>query len=237
MITIQKLFEKDYMIKSGLVSNRDELLKLDISYNKISSKIRIINTFTTNGGTMVHLSIPSETATTTSYDVVVQFTGSEKLIDCPVKFFSNSPSFVYRYTYVYNENDLLIKEFIIKLGNEFVLDAPEKSNKDLKLKLDKSLYSACKYIYMNKTYIFNPINIRIKNVSKKKFLDSISDLDFTMTSIEIDKMDKSIKKTVKTDNLKKEKDIRPSKTATSKGVRVKRPKGKIKPRAKISKKR
>lgn len=53
---------------------------------------------------IVHVKVPSETVDNFYYDVCLEFSGedpSTDLMNCDVKVFSNSPSFVYSYAYVF----------------------------------------------------------------------------------------------------------------------------------------
>lgn len=63
---------------------------------------------TTSGRTIVHVKVPSETVERFYYDVLFELEPTFKAMsieDCHVRFFSNCPSFVYTYAYVFYHLD------------------------------------------------------------------------------------------------------------------------------------
>ena len=133
----------------------------------------------------VHIRVPSETQKDNryEYDVVIKFftdkpelKHSISLRQYYMQFFSNSPGFIYRYAALYKKHDYLIKELYDKLDPEYADTMPEKTNSDMKVSYDKSIFFACKYLsdlrfkYLNK---IGPLQRRKK--TPEKFFSDISD--------------------------------------------------------------
>lgn len=82
-----------------------------------------------------HFKIPSETVKNFYYDVVVKFTadarvgeGGRDLFKYSVQFYSNDPSFVYTYAYVFNKNDMFIKELTNRMDMDALRKPPKERN-------------------------------------------------------------------------------------------------------------
>jgi len=151
------------------------------------NKIRIYAACQIEDSFYIHMKIPSESQKssdgTYEYDVVVRFFTDDSEIakqthlrSYYVQFFSNSPSFMYTYAYVYKREDYLIKVLYEKLDPDYIDVKPEKTNPRLKKSYDKSIYFACRYLsdtqfrYLDKT---GPL--RSKMVPEDRFFRQISD--------------------------------------------------------------
>ena len=73
-----------------------------------------------------------------------------------VQFFSNSPSFIYKYAVLYKRNGALIENLYDKLNPEYADTLPETTNKTLEVSFDKSIYFTVRFLldyrfsYLNK---------------------------------------------------------------------------------------
>lgn len=103
----------------------------------------------------LHVKIPSESQKDGNYmyDVVIRFftdnpeVAREKhLRNYFIQFFSNSPSFMYQYAYLYNKEGFLIEALYDKLDPDYIDTPPEKTNKNMVMGYDKSIYFACKFL-------------------------------------------------------------------------------------------
>lgn len=89
----------------GLVSEYREKYDTLKNTHKFSHDIYTIQP---GGRMIVHIKVPSETVDNFYYDILIEFEPSAttlKIEDCDVKLFSNSPSFVYSYAYVFYHLD------------------------------------------------------------------------------------------------------------------------------------
>lgn len=133
----------------------------------------------------IHIKVPSESQKNGNYeyDVIIRFftddpevASQNHLRNYYIQFFSNSPSFMYQYAYLYKEGGYLIKALYDKLDADYIDTPPTKTNSDMKLSYDKSIYFACKYLsdmqfrYLSKT---GPINM--KKVDEHKFFSNVTD--------------------------------------------------------------
>jgi len=82
-----------------------------------------------------HFKIPSETVKNFYYDTVIKFTADAKvgeagkdLFKYSVQFYSNDPSFVYTYAYVFKKNGMFIDELSDKMSRDALRKAPKVKN-------------------------------------------------------------------------------------------------------------
>lgn len=108
----------------------------------------------------IHLKIPSEVVNKFYYDTVIKFYANENvkesgknLLKYNVQFFSNDPSFVYTYSYVFMKNNLFIESLRSKMSKEARNKAPEHTNPGNNVGYVKSIYFA--YLYMRSRDLFN----------------------------------------------------------------------------------
>lgn len=120
-----------------------------------ASKIRVVAFTEVEGAYYIHVQVPSESAKDQKYhyDVVFRFFTNDPDIEKQdnfrnyyVQFFSNSPSFIYRYAVLYKKHGALIEFLYDKLNPEYADTLPTTSNKDLEISFDKSIYFAAKYL-------------------------------------------------------------------------------------------
>lgn len=156
----------DYQSLPEFLTNPFELDKFekdssyDIKYNEFmhSNKIKVHSSFKLDENYLIHVKVPSESSEGVLYDVVIEFFPESDMArkemtleHYSVKFFSNSPGFVYKYAYVYKQKGYFIDGFEDKLG-EATTTAPAHTNIDENLGYDKSIYFASKYL-MDKKFL------------------------------------------------------------------------------------
>ena len=103
-----------------------------------------------NGDILFHVRVPSEEYKFNKlhYDVLFKIENdpSQRYSMRNVKFFSNSPSFIYTYAYVYYHDDIMIDEFASKLPILAITVPPEVRNPVESLGYEKSTYIAARYL-------------------------------------------------------------------------------------------
>jgi hypothetical protein len=161
----------------------------DDKYNKflIDNKIVVAGMTVVENSYFIHIKIPSESRSKDgqeySYDVIIRFfttdpevMNEKHLRNYHIQFFSNSPSFMYQYAYLYNKEGFLIQALYSKLDADYIDKAPEKTNAEMKLSYDKSIYFACKFLCESKfKYLQKHGVITIKKKPSSKFFRDISD--------------------------------------------------------------
>lgn len=165
-----------------------------------TGKIRLMQILEYEGSYFYNIEVPSESNPNLHYDVVIQFipptsdlTKKGHIRDYYVKFFSNSPGFVYKYAALYYAEGFLIDSLMSKLGEDFI-QAPTKTNPKMELAMDKSIYYAASLIIRNDFYFSFKDSFtakRTKNV--QKFLEGVLEFDGVMANIEVEKFKKSAK--------------------------------------------
>ena len=102
------------------------------------------------------------------YNVIVEFFADEtteesvlhesNVRNYNIRLFSNSPSFVFHYAYVYYHNGLLIPECIDKLDDKILSTPPKKLNPEEWIGLDYTIFFALQFISSRYSHI-NKLNM------------------------------------------------------------------------------
>lgn len=178
-----------------------------------NNKIRIVNTCIIDKSWYVHLKVQSESNNNIKYDVVIRFFENSNIMnestvkDYKVQFFSNSPSFIYNYAYLYKKHGYLIESLYNKMQKEFLDIPPKKEN--VVISYDKSIYFCVLYLSHN-----NFVRLRVSYLNKFKtsesnFLKSIDSVELKNAERELTNIEKRLNKT--NDILKaRQKNSRPS---------------------------
>lgn len=125
--------------------------------------------------------VPSEFYNTNKilYDCVVEIPaiGAPTLSNRPAKFFTNSPSFVYTYAYVFNKDNLLIQDLKDKYENITLTQPPETRNPVETLGFEKILYICCSYLIngqcLSSSYI-NRYKVKMTVLEEMRFKSRIT---------------------------------------------------------------
>ena len=179
-------------------------------YSTHSNMLNINSILDYSGHYFYHFKLQSESDQKVKYDVVIEFTPptdkslikNSSLSEYYVRFFSNSPGFVYKYAALYKASGYLIESLAEKLGDG-INTMPTKTNAEMTMMWDKSIYIAAKYL-SNFSYKYgwsNTLSIkRTRNISK--FLKGISSFDEVNISLETNRVVRSIDKGIADDNKK-----------------------------------
>lgn len=139
-----------------------------------------------------HIIVPSETKRNNTYDVVFELSPPEEkgifkkvsLDKYKVRFFSNSPSFVFTYAHIMYNNNMGVRPLIKKLSREVILKAPEVRNPTGTILYEKSTMFAAITIldkpdYFSEAYLSTIVKKNVDNVlfakvrTDEKILDEI----------------------------------------------------------------
>ena len=150
--------------------------------------------------------IPSEKHDNVYYDTAIEFVTADTdmakdstLNRYDTKLFSNSPSFVFTYAYVYNKENMLIEILKHKLGKLALTKEPRIRNPLESKGFEKSLYYTAKYIKEHRLTDKGYIAPLLHRYSKRKLVASIRNIDTIMREI------KSAQQTRKTKSTRKKK--------------------------------
>lgn len=188
----------DINVKNIAIQYEEKYKKLMQSARKIYCE----NWTESDGMYMIHMKIPSESQDGLYYDVVVQFFTDDgqlakqnNLERYYIQFFSNTPSFIYKYAALYKVHGYLIDTLYEKMDPEYSNILPDKANPNYKLEYDKSIYYACRFLQDNNYNILRKTNITLyKKVNMVKFLRSIKDYEMVKTDSELYNLEKGLKK-------------------------------------------
>lgn len=151
---------------------------------------------------LVHIKVGSDSNDNQFYDVILLFFTDDDVIKRDitfhryyVKFFSNSPSFIYQYAVLYKQEGVLIDALAEKMDAMYADKLPEKANPNLKTSYDKSIYAACRFMQDHKVSAFSKAGFmaRRKKPADKFFSDVKSFEDVKFTS-ELNKIAKTVEK-------------------------------------------
>lgn len=174
---------------------------------KRSNRIQVVSILEMNFSYFIHIKIPSESHSGTMYDVVIQFFSSEEskardlnIESYYIKFFSNSPSFVYRYSALYYANDFLIDALTQFYDEEALKVLPEKTNSKMELYYDKSIYFACRFLLDHKKQYLSRIGMAFKRTTNfNRFISKIQDTETIKLSNNVSQLERGIKKDISND--------------------------------------
>lgn len=151
------------------------------------NRIRLVAYTIIEGSYYMHLKVPSESAKAENYyyDVVIRFFALSKEVESQaslrnyyVQFFSNSPSFIYKYAVLYRKHGALIEFLFDKMNPEYADTLPEKTNQSMEISYDKSIYFAVRYLLDHKFRYLNKLGSLLqKKRSPKVFLAAIRDFE------------------------------------------------------------
>lgn len=147
---------------SATVARRDRI-KLDMNnryyslYRKSKNKFNV-RIFQSNDNFYFVFKIPSEfySNENLTYDVVIEFSPPDSnalnnttLERYNIRFFSNSPNFMFTYAYIYQQDGMLIPWLKGKISNKALTEPPEVRNPREEYGFEKSVYFALLYIQEN----------------------------------------------------------------------------------------
>lgn len=167
-ITLQDYMNNPAGKGSNVIPNR-QLIKDDFKkrYDRIvSSKKFQQNVYMVDDKYIFHIKVPSEDLEKNiAYDVIIEFYPNNKTMlgdfnikNYGIRLFSNAPSFVYTYAYVYNKNKILASGSQGKFNDITLESKPETRNPRLIISFEKTIYFACLHLsssskYMSKLYL------------------------------------------------------------------------------------
>lgn len=174
---------------------------------------------------LFHILVPSEAKDKDMYyDVVLQFTMADEdfknemlLKRYYVKFFSNSPSFVYTHAYAYNSNGILVDFLKKKYNHEVLSKEPSIRNPQEIITFEKSVYFACLHLmnnsitYMNKMYL----NSHVRSLNTDLLLKKVRTSDAILLEYK------------KAEHKKKEKERKNNKEITNRTTKTPTPRKEI----------
>lgn len=181
-------------------------------YQELKRKKKIIPSGITivEDNYFVHLRVGSESNSGEFYDVVIMFFTDSPEVKLNmhleryyVKFFSNSPSFIYQYAALYKKHGFLIDLLFDKLDSQYADKLPEKVNQSHKMSYDKSIYCAAKFLLDNRMSGMIKTNYLFRKKNPDKFFQDIKDFENVKLSAELRSLDKKIDKELEVNKKKK----------------------------------
>lgn len=165
---------------------------------------------------LLHIKVGSDSNPSVFYDVILLFFTDDPAISKEIsfrkyyiKFFSNSPSFIYQYAALYKQNNGLIDMLYDKLDPEYADKAPEKANPHMKLSYDKSIYSACRFMQDNPVSAFSKAGILVrKKKTPEKFFSDIKTFADVKLDNEINQLDKKVDRELEKASSKEKEDTK-----------------------------
>lgn len=153
LLTLKEFLDNPMGKGSTAIPNK-ELIKSDLvrRYEKLKKDIKV-KVYKDKKDFYFHVTIPSESDRNNTYDVVIQFIPDADAINIGktiekygVKFFSNCPSFVYTFAYVFNSYGYFIESLADKYDDKVLEDMPVVRNPNEIISFEKSIYFAGLYI-------------------------------------------------------------------------------------------
>jgi hypothetical protein len=185
-ITLKQYVDNPYRGSSFLASRRLIKQGLNSAYIEILRKYRsrffAIPYEYQNKDILFHVKVPSEEYqfNKITYDVLflIEYNPDVRLSQRNIKMFSNSPSFIFTYAYVYYHSNLVIDSFVQKIPTVAITQEPEIRNPIESLGYEKSTYIAARYLLdgfaLTEQYI-DKNKIAMSAVQRSKILANIAD--------------------------------------------------------------
>lgn len=163
--------------------------KFKSRYNTLIKQLKsvAINYYMKDSTYYIHIKLPSKVNEQENrreellYDIVLQFDSPQESIGLEatlqhytVKVFSNSPSFVFKYGYVYFHIDMLVDVLVDKFDDKVLLTRPKKMNPTEDIGFDFSVYFAIVYL-VNRPELLRKSNFKTKGKPFKELSDTVSD--------------------------------------------------------------
>lgn len=236
---------------STAIANRG-LIKtnLDQRYEKLIYKHHDFkcNRYFDGNNFYFHILIPSESERNNNYDVVIElsdplgdFTKDITLNRYVMRVFSNCPSFVFTYAYVFNKYGMLIDALKDKYTDMIFDNSPNVKNPGEIINFEKSIYFACKYLSSHKTLLNKLTLANTSSIGMKRTFEKIRNTDTILKEIKKEnnrineekktKNKSNVHKTSKSDNVHKVNVV--NRTTGSRRVTPHAKLSKIKPKKKI----
>ncbi|MBP5595713.1 MAG: hypothetical protein J6Y02_10050 [Pseudobutyrivibrio sp.] len=163
------------MYEQYYVSELDKLLL------KVNGRVDY-NLYVNGSKFYVHFKMPHHTYEKFFYDVVIEFSTSDKALGAvrdlkkyDVKFFSNDPSFTFTWAYAFNMSDLLIPSLRQKCSKLSLKQAPVIRNPAESTGYNKYLYYA--YLLMRLYNLFDKAEFDLKRKPYSAMLSAVVNAD------------------------------------------------------------
>ena len=166
----------------------------------------------------LHIKVPSESQSKKmndeyAYDVVIRFftdkpevQSQSHLRNYYIQFYSNSPSFMYQYAYLYNKEGYLIEALYNKIDADYIDTPPEKTNANMVKSYDKSIYFACRFLSEKRFRYLDKRGVLLsKKIPKEKFFRNISDFKSVKLDQSLIAEEQKLEKTIEKEKSKKRK--------------------------------
>ena len=205
MLPFQTLSEFIYSPFGFSDEARKRKLESQYQHMKNKSSFKVVGYTIVDGNYFIRVTIPSDSNPKQTYDVVVLFFADDSVVkkrttfsNYFVKFFSNSPSFIYKYAYVYKKNGFMIDFLYDKLDQNFINQAPTKTNANEDMFYDKSIYCACRLLEDDRMGILSKTGIIFRHKKNKdQFFREIQSFENVKLTNELRDVDKKIDKELK----------------------------------------
>ena len=184
----------------------DKLQEYERRYRQYyqENRIRVVAMTEIDGAYYLHLEVPSESAKEQryKYDVVLRFFTTNpdiakegSLRNYYVQFFSNSPSFIYRYAVLYKQHGALIESLYDKMSQAYADTLPEKTNQSMEVSFDKSIFFAAKYLLEHKFRYLNKFGMLLqRKKTPEQFFAGIKDFETVRLERSLIAEEKKLKK-------------------------------------------
>lgn len=185
-------------------ASMEKVTKYSSQYQSNRQKIKIAGWTSIEDSYYYHVSIPSETKKDSGlhYDVVIRFftndNGIKKepnLQNYFIQFYSNSPGFIYHYAVIYKQKGFLIDLLYDKMDPRYKDTLPEKTNPNMELSFDKSIYFACRFLAERKYLALNKLGMMHKRKkAANKFFSDIQSFESSKVDQLISTFEKKVSK-------------------------------------------
>jgi len=136
---------------SAVIPSKEIKSNLDAQFAKLQDSMKM-NVYTKDNLLIYKIDIPSRSIDGVFYNVIIEYNLKDipgnitNINELPFTCFSNCPSFIFTYAYVYNKNKLLCPWLKDKYSTKVLSDTPSARNQYKIISFERSMYLALKYI-------------------------------------------------------------------------------------------
>jgi hypothetical protein len=174
---ISEYIDNPYGKGSAFVNRKVIYADLINRYYALTKKYKMFTNFIYKDGKdyYCHIRIPSESIEEMTYDVIIFINHSSSIIkNNEFKVFSNCPSFVFTYAYVFNKNKMLIDFLRGQFDDPILSEDPMVRNPNRVLGYEKSIFYALNYLINHFIYT-STLDVFAKKFVMKDVLKRVRD--------------------------------------------------------------
>lgn len=154
----------------------------------------VYNLYNTGHTLVFHFELPSHSTKGIKYDIIVEFpytsedlSKGNNLMEFPFKVYSNCPSFVYTYAYVFHKHGLICNWLLNRFDKKTLTTPPSQRNSFGVIFYERSIFFALYYIKKNINQSLDILTSSAKKASYSSIKDKVTSQTMITRSTKLQK--------------------------------------------------